>query len=81
MKVEEVIESNHMTNQPSVIENNELLRISEAAKAINMSPSFLRKAAREGNGPSRVRLGRVILYPRTALQQYVSERMEGRGQC
>jgi len=58
-------------NQPT-----NFLRIKEAAKVIDMSPSFLRKEAKLGRGPERARLGKVILYPMDGLRAYLSSRME-----
>jgi predicted DNA-binding transcriptional regulator AlpA len=56
----------------------EYLRIKEAAKFIGMSSAFLRKVAREGHGPERVRCGKVLLYPIVGLRRYMAERVEYR---
>jgi hypothetical protein len=63
-----------MTTQVQL--STEFLRIKEAARTINMSTAFMRKEARAGRGPQRVRCGKIILYPVEGLRQYMAERVE-----
>lgn len=52
------------------------VRIREAAQLINMSPAYLRKVARLGIGPERVRCGKVLLYPVTGLRCWMAQHTE-----
>jgi hypothetical protein len=56
----------------------EFLRIKEAANFIGMSPAFLRKEARLGRGPERIRCGKVLLFPVAGLRRYMSDLTEHR---
>lgn len=58
------------------VTTTEYMRLREAASFINMSPAFLRKEARLGRGPERVRCGKVLLYPMAGLRRYMTERTE-----
>jgi predicted DNA-binding transcriptional regulator AlpA len=48
------------------------LRINDAAKLIGMSPSWLRKAARQRSGPPRFRAGKCIIYDAEQLVAWLS---------
>lgn len=57
----------------------EYLRIRPAAAFIgDMSVAFLRKEARLGRGPERVRCGKILLYPIAGLRKYMESRTEQR---
>ena len=49
------------------------LRINEAAKLIGMSPGWLRKAARQQNGPPRMHAGKCVIYDAEQLVAWLSE--------
>jgi predicted DNA-binding transcriptional regulator AlpA len=54
------------------------LRINEAAKLIGMSPSWLRKVARQPDGPQRIHAGKCIIYDSEHLVVWLSKRSSGR---
>jgi hypothetical protein len=54
----------------------EYLRLPEAAAYIRMSTQFLRKAHRTGRGPDRLRVGKCLLFTKTALDTWLSARAE-----
>jgi len=50
-----------------------LLRLNEAARALSISPSLLRRMAKAGNIPS-VRMGCRVLFSRDSLAEYIKNR-------
>jgi len=54
----------------------EYLRLTEAAEYIRMSPQYLRKVHRGGNGPDRLRAGKCLLFTRASLDKWLSARAE-----
>ena len=49
----------------------EILATPEAAKSLGVSASFLSKLRCTGGGPSYVKLGRRVLYPKAGLDAWV----------
>lgn len=54
--------------------SSELLTVSEAARRLKLSESFLNQARSAGGGPAYVRLGRAIRYRESDIDAWVAER-------
>lgn len=54
----------------------EYLRLPQAARLISMSPAFLRKCIRLGNGPSVIRLGKSPVVAVSELHRWMASRVE-----
>jgi predicted DNA-binding transcriptional regulator AlpA len=52
----------------------EFLRRPQAAKFVGMSPAFLRKAEKNGQGPKCSRLGKSPVYKISDLREWVAAR-------
>lgn len=57
----------------------EYLRLPEAAQYIRMSTQFLRKVHRAKQGPDRLRVGKCLLFTKTALDTWLLARAEASG--
>jgi predicted DNA-binding transcriptional regulator AlpA len=64
-----------MSEQSAVVQTD-YMRMPQAAAYIGMSPQFLRKVHRLGNGPERIRAGKCLLFTRAALDRWLAERTE-----
>ncbi len=51
-----------------------LMRTTEAAKWLGVSPSFLEKARVTGGGPAFIKLGRAVAYAEADLRAWTTER-------
>lgn len=54
-----------------------LLTTAEAAKSLNVSPSWLAKARVTGDGPRFVKIGRAVRYVESAVRDYIRARTRG----
>ncbi|MEJ0092950.1 MAG: helix-turn-helix domain-containing protein [Methylocella sp.] len=54
-----------------------LLHPKDAAKALNLSSSWLAKARLSGTGPRFVKIGRSVRYPDSSLREFMKARMCG----
>lgn len=52
----------------------EYMRRAEAAKFVRMSPAFLRKVAKQGNGPKFSKLGKSPVYRVDDLRDWLAAR-------
>jgi predicted DNA-binding transcriptional regulator AlpA len=56
---------------------DQLLHPRDAAKLLNVSPSWLAKARVNGNGPRYTKIGRSVRYAESALREYIKARTRG----
>lgn len=54
----------------------ELLTVDEAAQELNLSASWLNKLRLKGEGPSFIRLGRLVRYTREDLEAWIESGRE-----
>ena len=50
---------------------DQLLLIEEAAEELRLSPNTLRWMRKEGKGPRSMKIGRRIMYRRSAIDEYI----------
>jgi hypothetical protein len=58
-------------NNAKVTSLEPLLHPKQAAKLLNVSPSWLAKSRLTGSGPRFVKIGRAVRYPESALRDFV----------
>lgn len=56
----------------------QLLKEGEVAQVLQCTQSALRRWRREGRGPDFVRVGRLIRYSRSALEDFIEENSVGK---
>ena len=64
-----------MTVKPSIPAFENVYTTKETAVRLKVSASFLAKKRMSGGGPKFTKMGRIVRYPETAINEYLAARL------